>query len=367
MIKIIRYLFAVTLVILLGLCILLYNDERSLRLRSQDLANRFSAPAASSLMLRNKGTVADDGGKVQVLDQTSMQKNVNRNETHNPDKSKARKTDKVNVTKHVKNMTLVKTKQSGDRKIKPTGNVKVATQQGNNQNRIAISSSIGYATVFDETNMKQKIPPKNFNKDSPFYGMLFRDEYGLPLRNRPQVVNYEQSKIEWHSWKSYFPDLMVNFQKLDRFNPTSNKTMSTCFSLVTFNRTSYKFGDDFQATITSQNGKRRPKQYGGDYYRARLINKNSFLPSDGIPCKIVDNYDGTYTATAPLLLEGRLVLDVPLVNPVEAIRKIVMKTEQLISWDKRYEATLESGEVVTCNVQLASNRQENRLNEFFQN
>ena len=320
MVKIIHCVFAVTLIIFVGLFVVLDSDERSLRLRSQDFANIFSAPLTSSLILKKKGTV-DDG---QVLNRMSTQKNDNKN--------------------------------AGDRKVKLITNTTKKSLQGDDANRTTISSNVGEVKLLDKTTIKQKVPRKTFNKDSPFYGMLFRDEYGLPLKNRPKVEYYEQSKIEWHSWKSYFPDLMLNFQKLDKFKPTLIQTMSTRFASVSFNRTNYILGEKFQATITSQDEKRRPKQFGGDYYRARLIQQNSFKASDGIPCKIVDNYDGTYAVTAPLLVKGPLILEVKLVNSVEAIRKIVIKTEQLITWRMKFMATLESGEVVMCNVQLASNR-----------
>ena len=355
MVKIIHYIFVVTLIIFVGLFIVLYSGERSLRVRIRDFTKTFSAPLASSLVFKNNN-IADESQEAQVLNRMSMQKNDNRYDTQNAVKSKALKTDDANVTKQIKNMTLTETKQSSDKKVKLITNATRIAQQVNNENRTIISSNVSEVKLLDKTTIEQKVPRKSFNKDSPFYGMLFRDEYGLPMKNRPKVEYYEQSKIQWHSWKSYFPDLMVNFQKLDKFNPTLNQTISTRFASVSFNRTNYILGEKFQATITSQDGKRGPKQFGGDYYRARLIQQSSSKAPDGISCKIVDNCDGTYTVTAPLLLEGPMILEVKLVNSVEAIREIVMKTEQLITWRMKFMATLESGDVVMCNVQLASNR-----------
>ena len=359
--KIFHYVFAVALIVFVGSFIILLNNEQSISVGIQDLTNTYSALLTSSLVPRNANYISAKDGK--EVTPTSTLNNNNSKVAQKADEARMQKTDIANSGKQVKNVTLTVTEHTGDQEVLlNTGrdDTKRMSENPDNGDSVAIAAHVSESKVLDEVNLKRKISPEVFNKDSPFYGMLFRDEYGLPLKSRPQVVNYEQSKIEWHSWKSFFPDLLVNFQKLDKFNPTLNKTMSTRFASVSFDRTNYTLGEEFQATITSQDEERRPKQFGGDYYRVRLIRKRNNGAIDGIPCKVVDNCDGTYTVTAPLLLEGPLILEVQLVNSVEAIREIVMKTEQLITWKMRFVATLQSGEVVTCNVRLASNRQENR-------
>ena len=124
-------------------------------------------------------------------------------------------------------------------------------------------------------------------------------------------------------------------------------------SSIKFLETHYTLGDKFRATITSLDRENRTKKFGGDYYRARLVRKTEDRPADGIPCKVTDNHDGSYSVSAPLLLEGILVLEVKLVNSIEGIREIVEKTESKVVWLMRYEATLETKEKVTCNVELS--------------
>jgi len=205
------------------------------------------------------------------------------------------------------------------------------------------------------------VSPEILSNISPFYGMLHKNEYGLPLKTHAQVVqeNHEKSQNEWESWKYYFPQLLKNFQILEEFNPKLlNKSLATYSASVTMSQSSYQFGETFLATIKSLDWKQRIKPFGGDYYRVRLMRQNNSRPADGIPYHVVDNNDGTYTATAPLWLEGKLLLEIKLVNSVEGIKEIVIKTENLVSWGHEFEATLENSEVVNCNLQRRnSNRQ----------
>ena len=351
-------MLVVYLIIFVGVytSLLLYNNEQRISMRLQDLIKTFSASSTSSLTLKsNGGNSADDGQvtqhAVEAVTPVSTQNKVIQHEAPRTNEAKAQRNENSSMKKQDSKVTLSQKKHAGNEVIllnSDSDDTKRNAQHTDNGNQITISPNADKAKA---------ISPEVFNKDSPFYGNLFMDEYGLPLKNRPQVEIYEQSKIEWHSWKLYFPELMLSFQKLEKFNLTLVKTMSTRFASVSFDRTNYNVGEELQATITSLDWEWRPKQFGGDYYRARLFQESGIRPSDGIPCQIVDNHDGTYTVTAPLSFEGRMMLEVKLVNSVEAIKEIAMKTEQLISWKKRYEAILESGEAVTCNVQMASNRQ----------
>ena len=243
-------------------------------------------------------------------------------------------------------VTLASNYHSGQKKIKQRSHTNDSDEESNfeddeieNPRHFKLTSTISHI----------------FNKSSPFYGMLYRNEYGSALKSRigTQAESYKRWKSERELWKSYFPNLMENFQKLEKFNPTLNKSLSTRSASVSFNRSSYKFGEEFLATITSRDREQRPKEFGGDYYRARLVQQNSTMSFNGIPCKVVDNCDGTYKVTAPLLLKGPMILEVKLVNSVEAIRYIVMKTENLVTWRMRVLANLESDEFVICNMLLS--------------
>ena len=191
------------------------------------------------------------------------------------------------------------------------------------------------------------IPPEALQRSSPFYGMIYKNEYGLPVKGGIRSI-----KIE-NNWKSYFPNLMKNLKKLEEFNLGLDNTLFTHSSSIKLIQTNYTLGDEFRATITSLDRENRPKKFGGDYYRARLVRKSEYRPSDGIPCKVTDNHDGTYSVSAPLLLQGSLVLEVTLVHSIEAIREVIQKTEsKKSSWLIRFEGILETQEKVTCDLEL---------------
>ena len=118
---------------------------------------------------------------------------------------------------------------------------------------------------------------------------------------------------------------------------------------INVTKSEYEFGDEFVATITSRDGGERTKKFGGDYYRARLIRGIPYHP-DGIPCRVVDNEDGAYTVKAPLVLKGKLNLNVVLVQSFEWIIQVEQMTEHLTSWNPKYFVTLESKEEVPCKV-----------------
>ena len=317
MLKTIHYVFVFTSIIFLGVILVLYSDQRRLSVRFENLIIKFSEATLSSSTLKENATI------LQFANNENITKQAGPSATSRSIQSSGDETQ---------NQPTIEAKNDDDGNIAWVG-----------------------STYYEGTKYtKRKISPEIFNKDSPFYGMLYKDEYGSPIKNRPQVETYQISQNEWGIWKSYFPELMLNFQKLRKNNPTLKKAFFTHSASVNFERTSYNLGEEFLATITSQDWEQRLKKFGGDYYRARLLRKRNNEAIDGIPCKVVDNCDGTYIVTAPLLLEGPLTLEVKLVNSVEAIREIVMKTEQLVTWKMRFMAKLESGEVVTCNVQLSN-------------
>ena len=185
------------------------------------------------------------------------------------------------------------------------------------------------------------------NSTSPFYGLLHKNTYGLPL----SYFSVPPFQISKNDWKDFFPHVVKALEQLQAKNPASEVEFFTRSFAVTSTQLSYKTGDEFVATITSMDGKGRPKSFGGDYYRARLVRGNQIYP-DGIPCRVTDNHNGTYTVNAPLVLKGSLKLEVKLVSPIETINEMIKQTEKLSSWGVPFYATLEKGEVVKCNVDL---------------
>jgi len=308
----------------------------------------------------NLSAIASESNQSMVKTQDfvypKMKNFTDKNETQLSAKKVLQLDGKVTVSKQDKNAEAVQQKNK----------TKIVQQDGKDKMISDVRKEIKNVSSIHSTEIhtKQNSNPNIYKKSSPFYGMLYRNEYGTPLNTHAQVEKFETSQHDWELWKSHFSDLFRNIQKLREYNPTLNKTFFTHSALVSFNRTSYKFGEEFVATIISQDREQRPKSFGGDYYRARLIRQKKNQPADGIPCNVMDNGDGTYMISAPLRLKGSLMLEVKLVNSVEGLREIVNKTENLITWRMRFVATLESNETVTCNVQL-SNRQvkfSNKLN-----
>ena len=149
------------------------------------------------------------------------------------------------------------------------------------------------------------------------------------------------------NWKLIFLNLMLSLHKQQQFNPSLNISLYTSSASIVIKNTYFTLGDEFTATIFSIDGRGRPKTFGGDYYRARLVRGNGTYP-DGIPCRVIDNLDGSYTVKAPLLLEGKLTLIVILVLPVEGIRDAIEETSRYTCDLEGYIARLESNETVVC-------------------
>ena len=184
---------------------------------------------------------------------------------------------------------------------------------------------------------------------SPFYGMFHRESYGQPrsfLRN-------SKSEISNDDWKRFFPKTVTALQAHRLSNPKHNSNLYTNSFSVFIQNLFYYVGDEFVATIRSFDSNKSQKPFGGDYYRARLIRDNSKYP-DGIPCRVTDNEDGSYTVKAPLVFAGRLTLEIVLVISLEGIYSIIEGTKHLPSWGHLFEAKLESGDKVICNSNLTS-------------
>ena len=188
------------------------------------------------------------------------------------------------------------------------------------------------------------IPPEVYDRKSPFYGMIYKDIYGLPMAAFTNE-SFDEEVIE--SWTHYFPSLMSAIENDNKFNPTHNPAYFTKSSVITLNKINYTLNDEFEATITSLDGQERRKIFGGDYYRARLVLDHERY-SDGIPCKVIDNNNGTYTVKAPLVLEGSLTLDVKLVLTLQTIKRLINHTSFPCSNTTVYYSELESNETVRC-------------------
>ena len=209
-------------------------------------------------------------------------------------------------------------------------------------------SALIKATVTSERskpNASFKVPPETLFPNSRFYGMIHMNTYGWALS---ESVSFEE---DWEDWKNYFPELMDNIQKQKEQNPNQDEKLLTRKVLVKVSKTKYRFGDEFVGTIVSLDGRGKPKTIGGDLYRARLVRHYGLYP-DGIPCKVIDHNNGTYTIRAPLVIPGELKLNVTLVNTIEGIMELIDQSDNLTSWGLQFLGVLNSSEVVKCNMSL---------------
>ena len=199
---------------------------------------------------------------------------------------------------------------------------------------------------------KVVLPTPNFSENSnvkvsnprtPAYGMKFAEKYGFPTEEK-ELQNYGEV---YSDWKPYFPNLMSSITKQKRMNMTDNVLTKT--ASVSINTKKFAVGNKFEATLTSFDGEGKRKKCGGDYYRVRLFRGSGERP-DAIPCRVIDNNDGTYTIKSFLLVEGLLKLNVELVSPLEGILKMIKETENMLCDDRGYIASLTSKEKVVCSA-----------------
>ena len=198
------------------------------------------------------------------------------------------------------------------------------------------------------TTMNVALSQINLDRYSPFYGLKPASLYGVPLTEKLSFWN------DLQDWKDFFPELITSINRQKEANPLQNSVLFTHKTSITVAKTKFKIGDEFEATLTSLDGTEKSKKFGGDYYRARLLSLPESQPPDGIPCRVIDNYDGTYTVKAPLIFKGLLKLDVTLVHTLESIIEIIKQTDHVATWGLQYQAKLQTNETVTCNTNLST-------------
>ncbi|XP_076801307.1 NXPE family member 3-like isoform X2 [Clavelina lepadiformis] len=185
-----------------------------------------------------------------------------------------------------------------------------------------------WSTTSSASETKHFTPPSDaLDPNSAYYGNIYKDMYGHPVRNA-SIYGNETFKVDW---KKYFPAIITSLKKYEVQNPTRDPAAFTSetstVSLETSNK-AFKVGDVLVAHIQAKDRLNRSKTFGGDYFRARLIRTepNGNL-TDGIACKVKDHLNGSYTLQAPLLMAGTFILEVKL-------------------------AILQTNETVECNMDL---------------
>ncbi|XP_019633447.1 PREDICTED: NXPE family member 3-like [Branchiostoma belcheri] len=77
-------------------------------------------------------------------------------------------------------------------------------------------------------------------------------------------------------------------------------------------------GDVLTVRVEARDGKGRPKKYGGDFLRARLISSDRSTQASSAG-HVTDHNNGTYTVQFPLYWTGGVSIKIQLVHPSEAV------------------------------------------------
>ena len=214
-------------------------------------------------------------------------------------------------------------------------------------------------TDFTITEKHQRlIYNETFDKNSPYFGLIYINTYG---------TSSEYEKIEpydWFaefiknlpSWKSFMTQTTFSLRQYNQKNPNQHQSMFTSpkSSILITKQKQYLVGHEFVAQVQARDSLNQSKGFGGDYFRAALINNSSSRSEyrDGVPCSVQDHLNGTYTLRAPLLVPGTYVLEVLLYASVELISAYVEWTNGRIHRGYIHTALLESNELVKCNSDL---------------
>ena len=136
-----------------------------------------------------------------------------------------------------------------------------------------------------------------------------------------------------------------SLRQYNRKNPNQHQSLFTSpkSSILITKQKQYLVGHEFVAQIQARDLLNQSKGFGGDYFRAALINNSTSRSEyrDGIPCSVQDHLNGTYTLRAPLLVPGIYVLEVLLCASVELISAYVEWTNGRIHRGYIHTAQLE--------------------------
>ncbi|XP_057185789.1 NXPE family member 3-like isoform X2 [Triplophysa rosa] len=136
----------------------------------------------------------------------------------------------------------------------------------------------------------------------------------------------------------------------------STSPVHTTFSVEGLNDT-YKVGDTIRVTITARDHNNTVKSYGGDFFRAKLLN---LTLKAGVYGEVVDHSNGTYTVDFLLPWEGQAQVDVFLIISSEGVHVLnkYFESKPHIRYHGYFEGPGADGvkivEKVECNVKWGS-------------
>nr|XP_026692362.1 LOW QUALITY PROTEIN: NXPE family member 3-like [Ciona intestinalis] len=220
----------------------------------------------------------------------------------------------------------------------------------------ALPKQIKASTIYVNTTSDAFLDETNSSILLALNGLRYFDKYGEAIQGEVKTKQpYLYDAV--YNWTTYMPDLAQSLAKLTSANSENKPNLHTCpnYTQVTVeSNLNLTVGNSFSATIRAFNCRGKPKTFGGDYFRARIIKTEDvgFIRPNGIACNIIDNNDGSYAIRSSLPIPGAMVLEVVLVSSVEQIGKLVNVTGQRRFSGTSYSAELSSGEQVECNVDL---------------
>ncbi|XP_019627248.1 PREDICTED: NXPE family member 3-like [Branchiostoma belcheri] len=83
----------------------------------------------------------------------------------------------------------------------------------------------------------------------------------------------------------------------------------------------YHQGDVLTVRVVARGKDGRPKTYGGDFFRARLVSSDR-SPQASSAGHVIDHCNGTYTVQFPLYWTGEALVKIQLVHPSEAVEAL---------------------------------------------
>ncbi|XP_069502514.1 NXPE family member 3-like [Ambystoma mexicanum] len=104
-------------------------------------------------------------------------------------------------------------------------------------------------------------------------------------------------------------------------NPTlaSSTSPKNCEYRILQPKVNYFVGEKLEVFLTAMNHQKRPKSYGGDFFRAKL---HSPSLKAGVTGLVRDHRNGTYTVSFQLLWAGKVEISIRLIHSSEAVQII---------------------------------------------
>ncbi|XP_056425714.1 NXPE family member 3-like [Hyla sarda] len=127
-----------------------------------------------------------------------------------------------------------------------------------------------------------------------------------------------------------------------------------CHYHLLYPRDTYKVGEFLEVTITARDHNGQPKNYGGDFFQAKLYSSSM---KAGVTGQVKDHGNGSYSATFLLAWPGEAQVHIRLIHSSEAVDVLKKKRESDPGkvYFNGYFHYNGSSAVAECNLQVAGN------------